>query len=172
MSFKKPFRAVAVRPGLRHAARIRWERGRRTRKTWLQALAAFVMAFIGGMVFTHWNDVAAKASRLGPADACPVLSVHDGDTIRCGRERIRLANIDAPELPDSPKCIDPHKYGWCDPALGYRSRDALQAFLESGPVTIRRTGRDKYGRTLAAVSVNGRDAGAYLMSLDLARSWQ
>ncbi len=41
---------------------------------------------------------------LAAAALCLLPSVHDGDTIRCDRERVRIANIDAPELPDSPKC--------------------------------------------------------------------
>ena len=34
---------------------------------------------------------------------CQDLRVHDGDSIRCGQERVRIENIDATELPDSPK---------------------------------------------------------------------
>lgn len=109
---------------------------------------------------------------LAAASAC-VATVHDGDTIRlCSGERVRIANIDAPELPDSPKCQDRRRQGWCDYRLGYSSRDALDAFLQSGAVTIRRSGQDKYGRTLATLSVDGRDAGAYLVSLGYARPWR
>ena len=50
---------------------------------------------------------------LAAAALCMSPSVHDGDTIRCGRERVRIANIDAPELPDSPKCQDRRRsYAW------------------------------------------------------------
>jgi len=46
---------------------------------------------------------------------CTSVSVHDGDTIRCGQERARIEDIDAPELPDSPKCRDVRRsYAWCD----------------------------------------------------------
>lgn len=107
------------------------------------------------------------------ATSCPSPTVHDGDTIRCGSERVRLANIEAPELPDSPKCGRRRSpAAWCDFAAGYRSRDALRAFLQRGPVTVRRNGTDRYGRTLATVSVNGRDAGDYLISQRLARPWR
>jgi endonuclease YncB( thermonuclease family) len=52
---------------------------------------------------------------LAAAALCVSVTVHDGDTIRCGRERVRIANIDAPELPDSPKCQDRRvSYAWCD----------------------------------------------------------
>ena len=109
--------------------------------------------------------------------ACLALTVHDGDTVRCGRERIRLANIDAPELQGSPRC-DPRQLrggnnpSWCDHRLGERSRDALRAFLRRGAVRIERQGQDRYGRTLAALTVNGQDAGRYLIGMGLARPWR
>lgn len=103
------------------------------------------------------------------AALCLVVTVHDGDTIRCDGEKIRILNIDAPELPGSPRCRDRRKAGWCDYELAARSRDALKAFLAGGPVTIQRSGVDRYGRTLATLSVNGRDAGAYLVGLGLAK---
>jgi len=104
---------------------------------------------------------------------CASPLVHDGDTLRCGREKIRIANIDAPELPNSSKCKQPRPaYAWCDFRTGYASRDALIAFLAQGRVTFERLGTDPYGRTLATVSVNGVDAGDYLVSRGLARPWR
>lgn len=65
----------------------------------------------------------------------------DGDTIRCGRERIRLRNVYAAELG----------------SRGAESEQkALQRKLDSGKVSIRRHGKDRYGRTLGDVYVNGR----------------
>lgn len=110
---------------------------------------------------------------LAAAALCLSPSVPDGDTIRCGRERVRIANIDAPELPDSPKCHDRRSaYAWCDYRAGAASRDALAALLARGRVMIVRLGTDPYGRTLATVSVNGVDAGDYLVSRSLARPWR
>jgi endonuclease YncB( thermonuclease family) len=110
---------------------------------------------------------------LTAAVLCASLSVHDGDSIRCGRERIRIEDIDAPELPDSPKCKDYRRsYAWCDFNRGFEARDALRQFLSKGQVTIQRTGLDRYGRTLARVTVHGQDAGAYLVGLGLARWWR
>lgn len=104
---------------------------------------------------------------------CPGLSVHDGDTVRCGQERIRIANIDAPELPGSPRCgARRGRTAWCDFETGFRARDALRVFLAGGPASIERQGRDVYGRTLATVSVNGMDAGRYLIRHGLARAWR
>ena len=111
-----------------------------------------------------------------PATACTIVEVHDGDSIHCDGERIRISDIDAPQLPGSPRC-DPESLrtgknpSWCDYALGERSRDALRAFVATGAVMIHRQGVDRYGRTLATVSVNGRDAGEYLIGLGLARAW-
>lgn len=115
------------------------------------------------------------------AAALCIAYVHDGDTVRlCSGERVRLAAIDAPELNGSPRCsaatrrrlAGSNNPPWCDHAAGAQSRDALAAFLGSGPVQISRQGTDRYGRTLAKLSVNGRDAGRYLVSLGLARVWR
>ena len=114
------------------------------------------------------------------AALCLSPTVHDGDTIRCGAERIRISDIDAPELPGSPRC-DPARVrqlarsrnpAWCDTAKGEAARDALRAFLATGPVMIRRLRTDSYGRTLALVSVRGMDAGAMLRRAGLARRWK
>lgn len=110
---------------------------------------------------------------LAAAFLCIAPVVHDGDGLRCGSERIRIASIDAPELPDSPKCKGRRAAtAWCDFEAGQRSKEALQSFVLSGPVKVRRVGIDRYGRTLAVVTVNGKDAGAYLVNLGLARWWR
>lgn len=100
-----------------------------------------------------------------------IANVHDGDSIRlCDGERVRIANIDAPEMPGSSRC-DKGRGGWCDYRLAELSRDALRAFLATGDVTIVRLGKDRYGRTLARVRVNGQDVGTYLVRKGLARRW-
>ena len=83
---------------------------------------------------------------LAAAALCLAPTVHDGDTIRCGRERVRIANE--------------------------ASRVALTRLLSRGRVMITRLGTDPYGRTLATVSVNGVDAGDYLVAQGLARPWR
>ena len=120
-----------------------------------------------------WTGFANTTASANASPSLCVANVHDGDTIRtCTGERVRIENIDAPEMPGSPKCEDPRRNGWCDYALAERSRDELASFLADGPVTISRDGTDRYGRTLARLSVNGRDAGDHLVSTGLARVWR
>ena len=70
---------------------------------------------------------------LAAAALCVSVTVHDGDTIRCGRERVRVANIDAPELPGSPKCQDRRvSYAWCD----YRAGEAARVALETSDALL------------------------------------
>ncbi len=101
--------------------------------------------------------------------------VVDGDTFWLDGEKIRIVNIDAPETPGSARCKE-LRFGknpsWCDYSLGIKARDGLLAFLSGGEMEIFRQGQDKYGRTLANVAVNGRDAGDYLIANGLARAWQ
>lgn len=93
----------------------------------------------------------------GPRDNCVV----DGDSIWWEGERVRLMDIDAPEM-----------QGQCEyeTRLAVQSRDRLAQILGSG-FSIYRDGTDRYGRTLAVVTVNGRSAGDMLVAEGLARTW-
>lgn len=91
------------------------------------------------------------------------LRVIDGDTVALGSERIRLAAIDAPEL-QHPRCP-------AEQRLALTARDRLAALVKGRDVQIRRQGRDRYGRTLATLSVGGRDIGTVLVSEGLAIAW-
>lgn len=81
---------------------------------------------------------------------CALIAI-DGDTLRCGAERIRLLGIDAPEMPGH--CQEGRD---CAPGDPVASKNAL-AERAKGPATIERIGRDHYDRTLARVRVNGID---------------
>lgn len=117
---------------------------------------------------------------LAAVAAC-VAHVSDGDTIRlCDGERVRLIGIDAPELRHSERCSaksrarlkNSRNPAWCDFHRGERSRAALSRLIAIGTVRIERRGVDVYKRTLARVTVNGRDVGEWLIGEGLARPWQ
>jgi len=78
----------------------------------------------------------AATSGTAAGELCRAV---DGDTLRCGRERVRLLNIYAAEL--------------SEPG-GVEARARL-ADLVLGLVYIDRRGRDQYGRTLAVLYVDG-----------------
>lgn len=99
-----------------------------------------------------------------PAPAATVRVI-DGDTLDLAGERVRLVNIDAPEMPPRSKCASE-----AEGALAATAR--LQALVEAGPVTLARTGVDRYGRTLAHVYVDGADAGGALVAAGLVRPWE
>lgn len=90
------------------------------------------------------------------------LYVVDGDTIILGTERIRISNIDAPEL-----------HGKCDAEvrLAIAARRRLAGLLSDMTPEVRREGTDRYGRTLARLYVGDQDVGELLVSESLARPW-
>ena len=116
---------------------------------------------------------------LEPLILCLTVAVWDGDSLRCNGQRVRLANIDAPELAGSPRCTPRRARelarskipAQCDHAQAIRSRDALRTFLARGPVMVEPVGGDRYGRVLGRVSVNGRDVGQWLVRQGWAREW-
>jgi endonuclease YncB( thermonuclease family) len=96
------------------------------------------------------------------------IRVLDGDTIEVlsTGERIRMVNIDAAELGAGAACAAEARH-----ALA--AKHELRLLVRRAQrVTVSRAGSDAYGRTLAAVAVDGRDAGAALIAADVARPWQ
>lgn len=84
----------------------------------------------------------ARASQGQTLNGCRVI---DGDTMRCGQERLRLLGIDAPELPGH--CQRGRRCAAGDP---FASRVALEKAAR-GSLTVYRVGADRYGRTLSMV---------------------
>jgi micrococcal nuclease len=91
--------------------------------------------------------------------------VVDGDTIWYGGVKIRLADIDTPEV-FSPKCAS-------EAALGRRATEHLQELLNAGPFEVVPIERDadRYGRKLRILERHGRSLGDILIAEGLARRW-
>lgn len=91
--------------------------------------------------------------------------VTDGDTFRLeSGERIRIAGIDAPETHrDHARCA-------AEIALAQRATDRATLLLAGRAVTFRRVGRS-YARTVAIVTIDGRDLGAELVRAGIAAWW-
>ena len=90
----------------------------------------------------------------------------DGDTIRYGGVKIKLADIDAPETYQS-KCS-------AELTLGRQATARLLELINAGPFDIvRSSGRDEdiYGRKLRLIERNGRSLGDALVAEGLARRW-
>ena len=94
------------------------------------------------------------------------IRVWDGDSLRLGvtrqAEAVRIFNIDAPEIEGG--CAE-------ESALAQRAKVRLVELLDGGRIEILRQGADRYGRTLAAVRVDGVDVGDQLVREGLARTW-
>ncbi len=94
-------------------------------------------------------------------------SVVDGDTLRDGQERYRVENIDAPERGHRSACE-------VERAQAERARDyvidwvARARRVEALPVGR----RDRYGRVVARIRVDGVDLGERLMARGLAQPWR
>lgn len=105
--------------------------------------AAAAGALVGVTPALKPSTSTTATAYSGRLAACRVT---DGDTIRCGDERIRLLGIDAPELPGH--CRQGRD---CAPGDPYASAVSLASAM-TGALTIDRVGEDHYGRTLARVA--------------------
>lgn len=93
-----------------------------------------------------------------------VTCLVDGDTLWLQGEKIRIEGLDAPEI-SQPKCSAERR-------LGNQARDTLLTLLNSGEISIVRHGQDRYGRTLADVSVDGVDVARSIIDAGLGREYQ
>jgi endonuclease YncB( thermonuclease family) len=92
--------------------------------------------------------------------------VVDGDTFWYGGAKIRIADINTPELGE-PKCAR-------EAALAQRATARLTALLNQGAFTLEPTDRatDRYGRALRVVTRGGESLGGVLVAEGLAEEWR
>jgi len=102
-----------------------------------------------------------ERAALAPSGAVRVI---DGDTFDYGGDRIRIADIDTPELRS--RCAEEKR-------LATAATVRLRALLAAGPFELVRAGRDqdRYGRKLRVVVRHGRSLGDMMVAEGLARTW-
>jgi len=111
------------------------------------------------------SEVGRFARCRGPARLTCVV---DGDTFWYRGEKIRLADINAPEV-GHPHCPR-------EAALGEAASQRLAELLNAGAFTLAPNplgrNRDRYGRLLRAVTRRGASLGATLSAEGLAERWR
>jgi len=153
--------------------RHRWaviEGGRsRWRPRWSELRLMTIGGVLLGLVFVRFvqDDAVVPSSSPDGAVATPAaVRVIDGDTFDYDGVRIRIADIDTPEV-----------RGRCayEIELAARATDRLEALLGEGAFELRPlpSGRDedRYGRKLRIVTRDGQSLGDTLVSEGLARTW-
>ena len=145
------------------------------RRRWL-ALVALPLAAAGG--FALWPDTGEAQGRanddgderaLFPVCSGPVrvTCVVDGDTIWYRGTKIRIADIDTPEI-SRPGCPRERE-------LGRRATERLRQLLNAGSFRLEtppggRT-QDRFGRELRISTRGGQSLGSGLVSEGLAHRW-
>lgn len=99
----------------------------------------------------------------GAIIACAAPTVHDGDTLRCGKTSIRLFGVDAREVRRGKSPAEP---------LAYEARDLLFS-LTRERVGCRVVEQDRYGRQVARCwSSASPDLNAAMIRSGLATEWR
>lgn len=136
-----------------------------TRLTILAGLFLGLVAFQSMRIGPDWTGTETGSGpevvRASPA----MVRVIDGDTFDYAGTRVRVADIDTPEL-----------RGRCafEIQLAARATRRMGALLAAGPFELHPIpGRDedRYGRKLRVVTRDGRSLGDRLVAEGLARTW-
>lgn len=121
-------------------------------------MAIATLVLVAGMaIIAQLTDERANLGS-GPTLVCSNPRIIDGDTLACNGKRIRLAGIDAPEMPGhcrpGRECVagDPHA-----------AANALRV-LVSGGISCTPQGTDAYGRTISRCTAQGRDVSCALVA--------
>jgi micrococcal nuclease len=152
------------------------------RKAWLQKIwpyAVLIMAPFAGVGATWlWHQTGTEKAVTSGAVAeqytvtfsrCSgpirVTCVVDGDTIWLKGMKVRIADINTPEV-SKPECP-------AELALGERATSRLVTLLNEGAFSLEPIDRDEdaYGRKLRIVTRGGESLGATLVSEGLAEAW-
>ncbi|WP_408586405.1 thermonuclease family protein [Novosphingobium sp.] len=163
---------------------LKKQRGKRRRKEWILGLGAFSIVFAGGMLALNWptsGPTSFTSSELTPKfslvsetssqrfELCGMTRrtcVVDGDTFWLEGEKIRIADIDTPEISE-PKCDAEYQ-------LGMKATYRLRDLLNEGAFEVRPIGNrdaDRFGRKLRVVVRDGQSLGDQLVSEGLAHTW-
>ncbi|MFA7596297.1 MAG: thermonuclease family protein [Novosphingobium sp.] len=139
-------------------------------------LAAFMAVFLWdgvppGLSLTASRPVATSQDResarfsrcIGPIRYSCVV---DGDTLWYKGTKIRIADINTPEVSE-PGCAR-------EAELGAKATARLVTLLNEGPFSLERIDRDtdKYGRALRVVTRGGRSLGGQLVREGYAERWK
>ena len=101
---------------------------------------------------------------------CEAPHVIDGDSIGCSNlGSVRLLGIDAADYHRSRPCRRDFGDHVCDDRQATLAKASLRDGIRLGPVKVRQVGRDRYGRILGLVSVNGRDMSCWQLQRRVVR---
>jgi micrococcal nuclease len=105
---------------------------------------------------------AVAAPAPGVDFAARVVSVADGDTVTVVTQRgivlkVRLANVDAPEKRQP---------------FGFEARRTLSDMVEGREVRVRPADTDRYGRTVAVLSLGGREVNRHMVEVGAAWAYR
>lgn len=129
------------------------------------ALSAMVICLVASAGFAQQPKSSRDAfSICGSSQR--ITCVVDGDTFWFRGEKIRIADIDAPEL-SPPRCQRERE-------RGLAAKQRLLDILNSGPLSFKTTARDedRFGRKLRIIYRERRSVGDILVAEGLARKWQ
>jgi endonuclease YncB( thermonuclease family) len=121
-----------------------------------------ILAALAATVFHSCAAQNAAAPAQAPADAAPIAGVIDGDTVilKGSRDRVRLADVDAPEMG--------HGHGRPSQPFAARATGWLRQKVQGRRVTLHCPDQDKYGRRVCVVFLDGENVNQALVRAGLA----
>ena len=136
--------------------------------TAIASLSPLAIGFLASVASAQPSSSSSSASEAFSicGSGQRITCVVDGDTFWLRGEKIRIADIDTPEL-SPPRCRRERE-------RGLAAKQRLLDILNSGPLSFKTTARDedRFGRKLRIVYRERRSVGDILVAEGLARKWE
>jgi len=136
------------------------------RRPWRKVM---VIALLAALVLFGYGGMGILRTANSGSSACTIVTVVDGDTVRAfcpgrGFLKVRLTGFDTPEV-YSPRCFSEW---WAGTKASWALNWHLW-FADETSLVI--TGKDRYGRALAALFVDGRNIASTMIGEGHARPY-
>ncbi len=136
--------------------------------TAIASLSPLAIGFLASVASAQPSSSGSSASEAFSicGSGQRITCVVDGDTFWFRGEKIRIADIDTPEL-SPPRCEGERE-------LGLAAKQRLLDILNSGRLSFKAAARDedRFGRKLRIVYRERRSVGDILVAEGLARKWE
>ena len=129
----------------------------------MKTLVALLIAIVASQAQACLYQVKVEKSQVYDGDTIQNVLISLKDFNTTFKRTIRLSGIDAPEI---------RTKDLAEKKLGFKARDWLRAFIAGQNIQLQIEGREKYGRSLGTIFLNGENVNELMVKKGLAKRYE
>ena len=129
----------------------------------MKTLVALLIAIVASQAQACLYQVKVEKSQVYDGDTIQNVLISLKDFNTTFKRTIRLSGIDAPEI---------RTKDLAEKKLGFKARDWLRALIAGQNIQLQIEGREKYGRSLGTIFLNGENVNELMVKKGLAKRYE